>query len=670
MPRFAKTAIFSLLVGLAGLIACAVFSHFGLEEKAGLYLLFKVRGVREAPEEVAVVAMDRRSVRELNLARETHKWPRDLHGRLIEALSTDSPGVIAFDVIFDEAKDSSQDEAFAAAMASAGNVVLCEYVEKETLAVGGAAVSMEKRSRPIDLFADSSVGSGPFPLPKRPVRVGQVWLFKSGGEEIPTLPVVAFQTWALPAYDAFRWAMTEVRPKMADDLPASREEVLAEGVDRFAARMRILFYNTQGLGDVMASALEASSFSSEEKSTALSLVNLYSGPDSRYVSFYGPSGSVSTVSYSDVLASADGSDAGGVIGGGEGKAVFVGLSDTQQVQEDDVFFTVFSQENGIDLSGVEIAATTFANLLTDGWVTPLGDTVSLLVIFFMGCVLGIISFLFRPSRSIPAVLLVGVAYLLSAQLAFGRWGLWCPIVTPLFFQIPAVLLAALLIRYAQVKRERRRIRTAFGRYLPEKVVNRLASDFHGQGHEDQLVYGVCLFSDAQQYTSLAEEMDPAALRELMNRYYGIAFKPVTDRGGFISDVVGDAMLAIWTAREPDPAMAVSACRAALEIADGVARFKDAQGTAYLPTRMGIHAGYVSIGDVGAGGHFEYRAVGDIVNTASRIEGLNKELGTTILVSSEVCSQIEGFTLRPKGEFMLKGKSVPVSVSELVSWDGR
>ena len=178
MPRSAKTAIFALLLGLAGLLASAVCSHYGLEEKVGLYLLFKIRGVRSAPAEVMVTAMDQRAVRAFGLAREPHKWPRGLHARLVEELAADAPGVIAFDVIFDEAKDPDQDRSLAEALASAGNVVLCDYVQQEMLTVASTAVSLEKRSGPIDLFADPAVGAGPFPLPKRPVRVGQIWLFR------------------------------------------------------------------------------------------------------------------------------------------------------------------------------------------------------------------------------------------------------------------------------------------------------------------------------------------------------------------------------------------------------------------------------------------------------------------------------------------------------------
>lgn len=85
----------------------------------------------------------------------------------------------------------------------------------------------------------------------------------------------------------------------------------------------------------------------------------------------------------------------------------------------------------------------------------------------------------------------------------------------------------------------------------------------------------------------------------------------------------------------------------------------------LPTRIGLHCGHMLLGSVGAGAHYEYRAVGDIVITATRIEGLNKLLGTRILVSEEGLEQVDGFSTRELGEFLLVGKTKPLVVHELL-----
>ena len=95
------------------------------------------------------------------------------------------------------------------------------------------------------------------------------------------------------------------------------------------------------------------------------------------------------------------------------------------------------------------------------------------------------------------------------------------------------------------------------------------------------------------------------------------------------------------------------------------RFNESLETVKLPTRVGVHAGQVFLGNIGAGRHYAYSAAGDAVNTASRLEGLNKQLGTAILVSEEAIRDLGGFLTREAGTFRLKGKIQPIVVHELL-----
>ncbi len=677
MLSFRKAICLGLFLGLLGLVAQGVSHHFGIEEKVGLYLLFRTRGETPPPPVVAVAAMDRRSGRKLSLPRGIYKWPRSLHARLVARLTDAGAAAVAFDVIFDEPREADEDGLFAASLATAGNVVLCEHVQKETVSAGWQTRSeaptacIERRTPPIALLAGAAVDAAPFPLPKRPVRVGQVWLFKPGAGDVPTLPVVAFQLWALCAYDDFRALLVALRPDTADTLPPSGDELIRRpGIRSFASRMRLLFQQDKGLAAAFRRRLAAKDISPRHKGVIHSLVALYAGPESHYLNFYGPAGTIATASYCDFIDGPLPGTAADVVPNVQGKAVFVGLSDPGQVQENDVFFTVFSQANGVDLSGVEIAATAFANLAEDHWIRPLGGIAEALLAFLWGLSLTIACVMVRPRHTGILVLCAWCVFGAAALGLFMRYQIWLPLVVPLFFQVPAAFLIFLCFHYRQVKKEQRNIHRAFGHYLPAPVVNRLASDLGAIGRANHLVFGVCLFTDAEQYTPLGETMDPVALRDLMNRYYGVLFPAVTGRGGIISDVVGDAMLALWTAAAPDNNNTKAACLAALEISAAIDRFKDHQGTAHLPTRIGIHAGFISLGDVGARGHFEYRAMGDIVNTASRIEGLNKRLGTRILITEAVADTLdqgpEGFLFRPLGAFLLPGKTREVALYELMT----
>jgi len=124
------------------------------------------------------------------------------------------------------------------------------------------------------------------------------------------------------------------------------------------------------------------------------------------------------------------------------------------------------------------------------------------------------------------------------------------------------------------------------------------------------------------------------------------------------------MYAVWLNPEHNKQPHINACHAALAIKAAVSQFNQT-GQPALITRFGLAYGEISIGNTGAPGRYVYRAIGDPVNTASRIEGLNKYLGTHILVTAEVIDELEGFLLRDLGLFLLKGKSNPVHVFELL-----
>jgi len=349
-----------------------------------------------------------------------------------------------------------------------------------------------------------------------------------------------------------------------------------------------------------------------------------------------------------------------------GKAVFVGLSENFRFEQKDGFYTVFSQSSGVDISGVEIAASAFANLLEDKPVQPMVFPGCQATIFLWGVILGLVC-VFLPSFVAPfAVISLSVLYMGVARLQFNHSGIWYPLVIPLIFQVPIAYFGVVLWKFFETSRERKNIRRAFEYYLPEKVVGRLAKNLGDVKTNIQTVYGTCLFTDAEQYTSLSENMDPKNLTDFMNKYYEAVFQPVRRYKGFVSDIKGDSMLSIWATANPDIVARKNACLAALEISIAAQQFKKDYDTLHFATRIGLHSGYISLGSIGAVNHYEYRPVGDIVNTASRIEDLNKYLGTRILISEEVLHQIEGFLTRKLGEFVFVGKLKPVTVYELIS----
>ena len=185
MFGLSKAVILGLLIGILGLVASFIPVGLELEENFGLDILFKLRGARHAPADVVIVSIDRSSAASLNLPIAPEKWPRSLHARLTENLVNAGAAVIVFDVMFDEARATEGDQAFADAIRQARNVVLFEYLTNETVSLTDArgasmgTVHIERSVPPTLPLAQAAVALAPFPLPKVPVKVSYIglWLY-------------------------------------------------------------------------------------------------------------------------------------------------------------------------------------------------------------------------------------------------------------------------------------------------------------------------------------------------------------------------------------------------------------------------------------------------------------------------------------------------------------
>ena len=137
-------------------------------------------------------------------------------------------------------------------------------------------------------------------------------------------------------------------------------------------------------------------------------------------------------------------------------------------------------------------------------------------------------------------------------------------------------------------------------------------------------------------------MTPRELSDLMHKYLEATFAPIHKHGGLVIELKGDSILALWKGNSDDLSLRRNACAGALEVAEAVRRFNQSNQVVNLPTRISIHAGAIFLGNIGAGAHYEYGATGDTITTASRLDGLNKHLGTNILVSAEVIRDLDDF----------------------------
>jgi len=207
-------------------------------------------------------------------------------------------------------------------------------------------------------------------------------------------------------------------------------------------------------------------------------------------------------------------------------------------------------------------------------------------------------------------------------------------------------------------RERAFIRETFGHYLPKAVA---ADIIAGKAPiEPRIETATILFADIEGFTALSERLSPAELVEVLNEYFSAVIEPVQNHKGVVNQFQGDGMLVTFNVPVRGRGHADHAVTAALEILDTVNRRRF--GGVRLRTRIGINTGLVFAGNVGSGDRFNYTVHGEAVNIASRLERLNSELDTRLLISAATHDLLEGqYPLSKNRMVNVKGKGRPISV---------
>jgi adenylate cyclase len=332
----------------------------------------------------------------------------------------------------------------------------------------------------------------------------------------------------------------------------------------------------------------------------------------------------------------------------------------------DLRVTPFSE----NLPGIAIQATVVDNILRGDFIRlpryPFLTTIGFIVA--MALILGVI----LPQLSALKALLFAVAiqgaYLLGNYLAFAWGGVHLEVLYP-FFQVAGVYTGITLHRFLAEERERLRIRKAFESYVAPAVVQQIIR------HPELLrLYGErrqlsILFSDIRGFTDLSETLEPEALREVLHDFLDPMSEIIVNQGGTIDKYMGDAIMALFGAPLDLPDHAGQACRAALLMSRALKELDRRwveEGRPSLRMGVGINSGLVAVGNMGSSRLFDYTAVGDNVNLASRLEGLNKYYGTEILISAATAELTAGaFILREVDLVRVKGKKRPIAIFELL-----
>jgi len=372
------------------------------------------------------------------------------------------------------------------------------------------------------------------------------------------------------------------------------------------------------------------------------------------INYVGPAGSFFTISSDQLAALGDaGAEAPATDNPFRGRIVLVGGTFPEGR---DTYQTPYGP-----MPGVEVHANVAHMLTTGRFIRPSSWWVGLAVNVAVSLVAGVVLLSLRPLIGtlvcVGGALAIGVP---AAFYAFNRGGYWIDFVLP--------VVATTLTGLGGDALDRKRFRDSFARYLSRDVMARVLTDapsLRGEHREVSI-----LFSDLRGFTTLSEQLPPERIASHLNEYFEAMTTAIFAHHGMINDFVGDAVMAVFGAPMADADHAWHAVQSARDMDRALERLNvawDAAGLPRLRMGIGIHTGPVFAGNVGGRDRIKYTVIGDPVNVASRVEGLNKELGTTILITEETLAAVgERVRTRDCGPQAVKGRVEKVRVFEVLT----
>jgi adenylate cyclase len=615
-----------------------------------------------APAEIAIVEIDEQTVRALEPVAGRWPWPRVFHAGLIDFLARAPARVIAYDVLFLErdrrerftlagqsVTGAESDAALADAVTRAGTVVLLADATYTGSAQGrddpargsipdqGFRLAEPLDERPIVTAPFTELAAGARALGHNlfvldddgPIR-RFVPFVSAGGRHVPSLATAAFVT--------------------ARRIPAPKVEAGARGLTLGTTRLPLLEVAVPRLAGE-GGALEARHALIRFRGPALL-------PDGKTPTYR-------TYSFGDLLVSEEQLQLGQPprIDPAEfrDRVVFVG---TTAKGLHDVFMTPLGSSGSIP--GAQIHAAIYDELSTGRTLERAGGLAVAATTFAAGLLVAWASAAWPLRAGGPAVLAAAFG-LYGAGLALFRSGVWLSLVEPLLATALAGV-GGLAWQYFVEGREKRQVTRLFSRYVSKDVFDQvLANPALAELGGRRRVMTV-LFSDVRGFTSLSERGDPEALVAQLNEYFSRMVAIVFAHRGTLDKFVGDMVMALFGAPLDDPDHAyhaVSAARDMVRALEELNRTWEAEGRPTLGIGIGVSTGEMIAGNIGSDTVRSYTVIGDAVNLGARLESLNKDHGTTIIVSATTASALGGrVPLRPMGAVVVKGKTVPVEIFEV------
>jgi len=379
----------------------------------------------------------------------------------------------------------------------------------------------------------------------------------------------------------------------------------------------------------------------------------------RWVNYYGPRDTFPSINFAQAL------DPEGLPPGYfKDKIVFIGGRSTvgSLALGRDEFATPYSTSSHQFSPGLEIHATILLNFLRGEWLTRMSENWESILVVVTGLLVAGLCVL-RPMLATLSALLASLAIGCCACWIVWSKRIWLDWMVPAAVQIPFGLVWSVGSQYLLESRRRKELRAAFGFYLSPQMADKIANSDFDLRPGGEIVEATVIFTDLENFTTLSEDLDPAEVSAILIAYFEQTTRCILEKKGTIIKYVGDAVMAAWGAPIKEPAHATRAAEAACDLR--ALTEIDVRGKR-LRTRVGVNSGKVLAGNLGSSFRFDYTMIGDTTNFASRLESLNKYLGTQILISEAVREQLENkFITRRLGEFRVAGKVRSVIIHELL-----
>jgi adenylate cyclase len=660
-----------LLIGIVILIALFTFNglHPAVFELADLKASdLRMYVTRRPPLTGAVViaAIDEKSVAELG----HWPWPRSVEARLTDALRDYKAAVVGYDVLFSERdEDDIQAELIAARLKDLG---VSDAVVAETLGTGddlGFANAMKQQGSTFLGYAFESH----FKSVRETLSVPVPTFFKT--EPITPPPLAYNLVRELPdANPAMLIAARAYLPPIPVlnnsahgtgyvDIEHDSDGVLRSeiAVIRFGKRYCVPLYLAITAAFVKNAPLRLVVDSEGVREVTLGDEEIPVDEIGRMVvNFRGPPGTFPAYSISDLIARRVPSTAIA------GKIVLVGL--TAHALGDRMVTPTAG-----DFPGVEIHANAIDNVLRGDFVrrsrvqgTAEKDAVALVLVLAISLAAAYLS----PLWSAGAALWVVVGFSAYAQYRLVRDGVLIDVVLPLACALLTYMVLA-TYRYVTEGSEKRFLRSALEHYLNPEVVQSVVDDPLGLQLSGERRHLAILFSDIVNFTSRAERFEAERLVSLLNAYMSEMCKIILDSKGTLDKLMGDGIMAFWGAPNEIENPAGAAIDCALKMLERLERLRqDDERFADVNIGIGIATGDAIVGNLGSEHRFDYSAVGDTVNLASRLEGLTRHFQVHLLVNRQTLAEAAGnYCAREVGLVKVKGKEQLVPIVDVAGRAG-